>query len=162
MVTCAATCALGLPLDDALQIGYTQDAMSYREIEHTADWALEVTAPEEAALLAEAARGMYALAGTRLASAPRLSRRLELSAPDLEGLLVRFLEELLYLGESEGAAYDTFSLRVEPDEDEWHLHADLGGAPIESMNKEIKAVTWHNLRVRRSPRGLHTVLVFDV
>ncbi len=136
--------------------------MSYREIEHTADWALEVTAPDEASLLTEAARGMYALAGTRLAPVPSLSRRLELSAPDLEGLLVRFLEELLYLSESEGAAFDAFSLRVEFAGDEWHLHADLGGAPIEGMNKEIKAVTWHNLRVRRTPRGLHTVLVFDV
>ena len=136
--------------------------MSYREVEHTADWALEVTAPDEAALLREAARSMYALAGTRLRPAPRLSRRLELSAPDLESLLVLFLEELLYLGESEGAAFDTFSLRVEPHGEAWHLQADLEGAPLESMKKEIKAVTWHNLRVRRTPAGLQTVLVFDV
>ena len=136
--------------------------MSYREMEHTADWALEVTAPDEAALLREAARGMYTLAGTRLHPAPRLSRRLELSAPDLESLLVLFLEELLYLGESEGAAFDTFSLHVEPHGEAWRLQADLEGAPLESMKKEIKAVTWHNLRVRRTPAGLQTVLVFDV
>ncbi len=136
--------------------------MSYREVEHTADWALEVTAPDEAALLEEAARGMYALAGTRLRPAPRLSRRLELSALDLESLLVLFLEELLYLGESEGAAFDTFSLRVEPHGEAWHLRTDLEGAPLESMKKEIKAVTWHNLRVRRTPAGLQTVMVFDV
>ena len=136
--------------------------MSYREVEHTADWALEVTAPDEAALLEEAARGMYALAGTRLRPAPRLSRRLELSAPDLESLLVLFLEELLYLGESEGAGFDTFSLRVEAHGEAWRLQADLEGAPLESMKKEIKAVTWHDLRVRRTPAGLQTVLVFDV
>ena len=136
--------------------------MSYREVEHTADWALEVTAPDEASLLREAARGMYALAGTRLRPAPRLSRRLELSAPDLESLLVLFLEELLYLGESEGAAFDAFSMRVEPRGEARHLRADLEGAPLESMKKEIKAVTWHNLRVRRTPAGLQTVLVFDV
>ncbi len=136
--------------------------MSYREVEHTADWALEVRARDEAALLAEAARGMYALAGMRLSAAPRLSRTLELSAPDLEGLLVAFLEELLYLGETEGLAFDVFSLRVDAAAGGLRLRARLEGAPIESEKKEIKAVTWHNLAVRRTEDGLRTVLVFDV
>ncbi len=39
----------------------------YREIDHTADWDLEVRAPTGEALLTEAARGMYQLA----AAAPR-------------------------------------------------------------------------------------------
>jgi SHS2 domain-containing protein len=38
----------------------------------------------------------------------------------------------------------------------------MDGAPIASMDKEIKAVTWHNLRVRREADGLRVNIVFDV
>jgi SHS2 domain-containing protein len=37
----------------------------YREREHTADWELEVWAPDLPRLLEQAARGMYRLAGLR-------------------------------------------------------------------------------------------------
>jgi len=134
----------------------------YRELEHTADWALMVWAPDAAALLESAARGMYALSGARLQDGPRLRRSLSLRASDLEALLVAFLEELLYLGEMEGAAFDRFDLRVDAAEDGVRLQALLEGAPLAGRKKEIKAVTWHNLNVRRTPRGLETTLVFDV
>ncbi|RMF50007.1 MAG: archease, partial [Anaerolineae bacterium] len=58
----------------------------YREIEHTADWALEIWAPDMAALLQQAARGMYALLGIHLAPDERVEKRLHLSAPDEETL----------------------------------------------------------------------------
>jgi len=37
----------------------------FREREHTADWELQVWAPSFSGLLEQAARGMYALSGTR-------------------------------------------------------------------------------------------------
>jgi len=40
--------------------------------------------------------------------------------------------------------------------------AEVAGAPIESIAKEIKAVTYHNLAVRETARGLETTIVFDV
>jgi SHS2 domain-containing protein len=130
----------------------------YREIEHTADWELEVWAPELLALLETAARGMYALSGTRLQDNPRLERTIELQSHDHESLLVTFLSELLYLGEQEGLAFDSFELSLLDD----HLHAHLKGAPLASQNKEIKAVTYHNLAVRQTEAGLEVNIVFDV
>ncbi len=134
----------------------------YRELEHTADWALQIWAQDVPALLEAAARGMYALSGARLKDGPRLRRSLDLSAPDAEALLVAFLEELLFLGEMEGAAFERFDLCVTEDGEELRLHASLEGAPLAEQKKEIKAVTWHNLNVRRTARGLETTLVFDV
>lgn len=130
----------------------------FREREHTADWELQVWAPELAALFEQAARGMYALTGTRPQDGPRQERELEVQAEDLEGLLVAFLSELLYLGEIEGLCFEVFEISL----GDGILRARLQGAPIASQVKEIKAVTYHNLVVRETERGFEANLVFDV
>jgi len=135
-----------------------QAAQGHRELEHTADWALEVWAPDLASLLAEAARGMYRLMGVVLADGARQWRRIELAAADRESLLVDFLAELLYLAESEGLAFDVLELEAA----EGRLRAKLEGAPMRSHTKGIKAVTYHHLEVRDTARGVETRIVFDV
>lgn len=135
-----------------------QAAQGHRELEHTADWALEVWAPDLTSLLAEAARGMYRLMGVVLADGARQRRRIELTAADRESLLVDFLAELLYLAESEGLAFDVLELEAAED---W-LRAKLEGAPMRSHTKDIKAVTYHHLKVRDTARGVETRIVFDV
>lgn len=131
----------------------------YREIEHTADWALHVWAPTPAALFVLAAAGMYGLAGTEFAPAPWEVINLEISGEDMEDLLVSFLTELLYFGEqsNQGGA------KVEiPFLDELGLRAIVHLAPLVSRDKEIKAVTYHNLIINRVGQGCETILVFDV
>ena len=130
----------------------------FRELEHTADWELEAWAPDLPALLEQSARGMYALAGARLQAGPRLDRRLDLPMKDPESLLVTFLAELLFLEEQDGLAFDTFNLHIEGE----LLHASLGGAQLASIDKEIKAVTYYNLAIQKTPRGLEVKIVFDV
>jgi SHS2 domain-containing protein len=130
----------------------------FREVEHTADWELNVWAPDYPRLLEQAALGMYALSGTQLKVGPRQVRVLVLSERDRESMLVAFLTELLYLEEMDGLGFDNFELRLEGD----LLEAHLEGAPLESLSKEIKAVTYHNLVVRETERGLEVNIVFDV
>jgi SHS2 domain-containing protein len=130
----------------------------FREIPHTADWELEVWAGDLPTLLEQAARGMYALCGARLHEAPRHQRTVEVTATDAETLLVSFLNELLYLGSMHLLAFDGFSLRLE----EYHLHAELRGAPLAGVDKEIKAATYHKLHIAPGLRGLEARIVFDV
>lgn len=135
----------------------------YREIPHTADWELEAWATDLTRLLEQAALGMYALSGARLAESPRQTRRLDIEAADPEDLLVSFLSELLWLGESAGLAFDTFDLRLEDQPAQGlHLQAHLEGAPLAGIDKEIKAITWHGLAIRRTPDGLAVNVVLDV
>jgi len=133
-------------------------ASGFRERSHTADWALEVWAQDEPELLAMAALGMYSLMGARLRSEPQVHRRLELEAPDMEGRMVCFLTELLYLGEQEGAGFTRFGIQIAG----CRLVAEMDGARLASVVKEIKAVTYHNLSVQQEEDGLRTVIVFDV
>jgi SHS2 domain-containing protein len=135
-----------------------QSPSGYREIPHTADWELEVWAPDLATLLVEAARGMYHLCEAILVSHPRITRRIELTFNELETLLVDFLSELLFLTEFEGLGFDEFNLQIECN----RLIADVNGAKLETLSKEIKAVTYHNIDIRDSGSELKANIVFDV
>ncbi len=130
----------------------------FREIEHTADWELEVWAPNLAELFSQAAKGMLSLSGMQLAAEPRIEREINLQAFDDESLLVAFLSELLYLGELHHLGFDQYEIQVERQQ----LSAQLTGAPIQSIEKEIKAVTFHRLVIHTDAHGLSTRLVFDV
>lgn len=136
----------------------TNNLSGFREIRHTADWALEVWAPDYPQLFARAAEGMYWLMQASLINGPRIERALALEAGDTEDLLVSFLSELLYLGESEGIGFDRFELTI----GESNLEATLQGAPLAEIKKEIKAVTYHNLEVRWTGQVFEVTIVFDV
>jgi protein archease len=132
--------------------------MGFEELPHTADWSARVWAPELPSLFTEAARAMNSLSGTVIGPGPRLTRTFEAEGPDVESLLVAFLSELLYYQEQENLALDQFDLRVAA---QW-LKVEMEGAAIESVEKAIKAVTYHNLKIERTPEGFETTIVFDV
>ena len=130
----------------------------FREIEHTADWQINVWAPDLTGLLEQAARGLYSLAGARLEEGPRRLRVLEIKGEDAETLLVRFLSELLYIAEQENLGFDEYDFNLR----DKTLTAQLSGAQLASWSKEIKAVTYHNIKVQSSLQGLEVNIVFDV
>jgi SHS2 domain-containing protein len=133
----------------------------HREIEHTADWAMQVWADEVPELFRQAALGMYALSGIILAESnrvPVVSRRLMMEAPDLETLLVSFLSELLHISEDERVAFDEITLSIM----NTRLDSALAGREIILQAKEIKAVTFHNLNIREFGGQYEVEIVFDV
>jgi SHS2 domain-containing protein len=132
--------------------------MPFEELPHTADWALRVWAASLPALFAEAAVGMNTLSGVQLAPSPRLSHSFAAEAPDVESLLVQFLSELVYLAEQENQGFDAFEISLIGLE----LKAVMAGAPLLSLNKSIKAVTYHNLQIRQTDAGFEVEIVFDV
>lgn len=137
--------------------GYNR-IMGFEEIPHTADWYVHVWAQDLPSLFSESARAMNALAGTRAERSPRLKRSFETGGPDAESLLVAFLSELIYYQEQENLAFDTFDLEIENQT----LQVEMEGAEIESVDKAIKAVTYHNLKIERTDRGFEATIVFDV
>ena len=136
-----------------------QPQIGFREHAHTADWELEVWAPDLPALLEQAARGMYAISGVQLQPGPAQSRRVTLHAADAESLLVQFLSELLWFEQDQQLAFDHIMVTADAD---YSLTAELRGCTIAQVDKEIKAVTYHNLAVRSSSAGLRVNIVFDV
>ncbi len=133
--------------------------MPWEEIPHTADWAIRVWAHDLPTLFRDALSGMYALCRARpaaagLDAAPVL---LQLAAVDTESLLVAFLSEALFHLE-DGRLLEVVSLSITAD----RLEASVRRLPLAHAEKEIKAVTYHGLSVRRIPEGVEAMLVFDV
>jgi SHS2 domain-containing protein len=60
--------------------------------------------------------------------------------------------------EHERLAFDRFEFQIENQK----LSVELTGAALESLEKPIKAVTYHNLKIRRTGRGYEVEIVFDV
>lgn len=136
----------------------SEPASGYREIDHTADWELEIWAPDLPELLVQAARGMYHLTGIKPSNELRSPYTITLLFDEPETLLVDFLNELLYRIESEDLVFDQFNLKIEAG----MLHAALSGVKVSFLAKEIKAATYHQLAIRETDQGLLTRIVFDV
>jgi SHS2 domain-containing protein len=136
------------------------DFADFEEIEHTADWALRVRGHDLRELLVNAARGMSRLLVPDLTViSTDVERHFELDAFDAESLLVEWLSELAYWAEADMLVFREFDLRqVTPS----HLEAIVRGGHAPNLQKQIKAVTYHNLEIITTDNGLETTVVFDV
>jgi SHS2 domain-containing protein len=106
------------------------------------------------ALFAAAAKALLAATVENPTSvAPRIRRQVRLEEPDLELLLLRFLNELVYLRDAEQLLLWAQHVRLSLI-DGAHLEAELVGEAIDAerhrMDIEIKAVTAHGLRIARA------------
>ena len=128
------------------------------EISHTADWALRVWAPDLSTLFYQAAVGMYSLMGVVSGSSAGDLQIISLEAGDDECLLVNFLSELLYFLEEEWIGFSTLAVKVENNK----LTATGTFGKIQSLQKEIKAVTFHNLAIQKKEGLYEVTIVFDV
>jgi len=132
--------------------------MGFEEIPHTADWSVRVWADDLGGLFVESARAMNTLAGVVTAPGTRVQRRFEFKGPDPESLLIAFLSELVYYQEQENLAFTRFDLRVL----DQRVSVTMEGEQIASVDKAIKAVTWHNLKIAQTGHGYEVEIVFDV
>ena len=131
----------------------------FEEIEHTADLALRVYGRDMRELFANAACGMFALMAAPSVEEASLQREVSLEATDYEGLLVDWLNELIYLHEVEGETYSQFAIKtLSPTE----LKAQVTGGPTKIKTRAIKAATFHELEVVKTDKGYEATIVFDV
>lgn len=147
------------PLDPHLAGAHKRMA-GFEIVDHTADWSIRVWGDDLAELLRQAALGMnFLMIGQDTAVSLTLTRHLTLDAYDAETLLVDWLSELVYWAEMEQVVFPEFALTaVSPT----HLQATLRGGPVTELIKHIKAVTYHQLAITPTERGLETTIVFDV
>lgn len=138
-------------------------ARRYRLLAHTADIGLEATAPTLEELFAVAAEGFKVLVygDTPVHAIVRHAVRLE--ADDRAGLMVVWLNELLYLGESGRLVPANFTIDAL---DGQHLSATIGGEPFDpgrhTVERTAKAVTYHRLVVEERESGWYARVYIDL
>lgn len=138
----------------------TLPAASFEEVAHTADWALRVRGRDWPEFLANAAYGMASLLVAEPAVVSlEIERLVELDAFDGESLLVNWLGELAYWAEAELLVFRQFDLAGATPT---HLQATVRGGYVPTLQKHIKAVTYHNLEIVTTDAGFEATIVFDV
>lgn len=139
--------------------------MPYRVLDHTADLALEITAPTRAGLYQEAAAGFSDCLVELSGVVERAERRFAVAADDPELVLVEWLAELLHAFEGDGFLVRRAEVVVSG-ENGSALTAVAFGEHYDperhALRVLIKGVTYHALRVNRDARGWTAHVVFDI
>lgn len=132
----------------------------FEEIEHTADKALHIHGRNLEQLLLSAARGMNNLMITDVSKlSTRIKKSVEIKAIDAESMVVEWLSELAYWAETEMLIFNKFDFHTIA---ATHVQATLWGGHVQKLEKQIKAVTYHNLKIVETNTGLEATVVFDV
>ena len=131
----------------------------FEELSHTADLSIRVRGVSLADLFVVAARGMFSLMVDPKTIAPRVARPVSVEALDWEMLLVEWLNELLFLYEQEGMLFSRFTVKSLQ---RTSLSAVVWGVSAEPTRSEIKAATYHGLRIVRERGWWRADVVFDV
>ncbi len=135
---------------------------NWRVIDHTADLRLEVRGESLAELFLNAGHALTFLLVGRVNVLPTESRELMLSAPSIEDLLVEWLRELLFDHQVHGRAFVNGEI-LELSDTVLKSLAAFGRTPEgHSMQCEIKAVTYHGLKIIRRGDTYFVRIIFDI
>ncbi len=130
----------------------------YRYLEHTADELLEATAPTFKEALQDAARGSFELIGKGEKEEKEI--RIEAKAKTREDLVVELLQKAVVECELEGISPKTAKI-LEIDEEKLSVKLLISGENKPPRN-QIKAVTYHLLKVEKGKNGWKIHVLFDV
>lgn len=139
----------------------------YETFEHTADLGLRVRAASLDELFVEAAQAMFsAIVEDRAGVRPEKQIEVRLSGDDLAYLLFDWLNDLLYRWDTEHLLFGRFAAQLTRSGKNWALQASAWGEPLDrsrhALEHEVKAITYHGLRVERSEDGWMAEVIVDI
>ncbi|MCU0704594.1 MAG: archease [Fimbriiglobus sp.] len=131
--------------------------------DHTADLGLRVTAPDLNALFTEAALGLFSMMTDDLSDIRHsLSVPFDIVGTDRDYLLFDWLRELLMFADAHRVLFGRFDVSVK----ESGLSATAHGEPLDParhrLAREVKAITYHGLKVEQTPSGWMAEVVMDI
>lgn len=135
----------------------------YETFEHTADLGLRVRAAQEAELFAQGGKALFSvLIANPDAIRAVESREFELAGEELDFLFFDWLNELLYAFAAERWLFREFSVDLA----DGQLRATCWGERIDRtrhhLEHEVKAITYHGLRVERVDEVWLAEVIIDI
>jgi SHS2 domain-containing protein len=135
----------------------------YEFFEHTADLGLRIRAADLNTLMAEAAAALFAaIVEDPAAIEPRQRAELRIDGTEPEYLLFDWLRELLFRFDTEHLVLGRFEVKV----DATGLSAVVWGEPFDArrhaLAHEVKAITYHGLRVEQQSDGWLAEVIVDI
>ena len=136
--------------------------MSFELRDHTADVAVEATAPTLSGVFAAVADG---LAAAHVDDVPDLGERfaLEETAESREALLFDYLDRLIYERDVRDVLPVDNDAEVTEADGVWRVEASARGVPVAAIAaREVKAVTYSEMALEATDDGWRAYVVFDV
>jgi SHS2 domain-containing protein len=135
----------------------------YEVFEHTADIGLHVYGSTLPELFIHAAQGMESLMVAPEQVEVLVSREIEVEGHDNISLLIGWLNELIFLFDTEYLLFRQFQIDVLT---ETQLKARAFGESYDAqrhdLSSAIKAVTWHEAAVEQMDDGYKARIIFDI
>lgn len=135
----------------------------YEQFPHTADIGIRVYGATMKALFKNAAFAMFDIIADLEGLKPSVTESVALQAQDYEELLIAWLDELLYRFYTKQLIFSDFEIE---ELDESKIKARAFGRPIAAnrnrLKTEIKAATYHNLKIDKASDGYTVEIVLDV
>ena len=141
--------------------------VKFEIIEHTADAAIKAYGAGLEDLFSHAAEGLYALALPYYPELAGQRRSLKLNADSPEELLVSFLNELnFFLLVQRRLLFPFEDLQIKRSAGKYHLSCQAFETELSSdlmkRMQEIKAVTYHQLKIEKDDYGYRVTVIFDL
>ncbi len=135
----------------------------HETFEHTADLGLRIRAADLDTLFVEAAQALFGAVVEDLVTVRPLQKvDVRLQSDKIEYLLFDWLRELLYHFDAEHLLFGTFEVQVRED----GLTASAWGEPLDrsrhNMEHEVKAITYHGLRVEKVGAEWEAEVIVDI
>jgi len=132
----------------------------YEILEHKADLKIRAFGKTKEELFLNALLGMEESMKVEVRRPEeKRKRKIKIESPDLPALLVDFLSEILYLIQVNKEIYNDIKFKKFLDT---QLEAELSGQKVERFGEDIKAVTYHDLKVKRQKDGTwEATVLFD-
>ena len=134
--------------------------MDYELLEHTGDIKLKIYGNDFTDLLKNAG---YALSDLVLPGINKseINHEFRIEGDSNEQLLVRFLNELVYLIQSENLIFREFDI----EEVDSRIHVICKGGKIEPddcPDYDVKAATYHDLSIEKTDSGFSAQVILDI
>jgi len=135
----------------------------YEAFEHTADLGLRIRAADLDGLFAEAARALFGTIVDDLDSVQPIQQvQIRLQVDEFSYLLFDWLNELLYRWDAEHLLFSRFKVQV----DGAGLAGTAWGEPVDrsrhALAHEVKAITYHGLKVEETADGWLAEMIVDI
>ncbi len=135
----------------------------YHPIEHTGDLGVEVQGGSLEELLQNASWALVDTIADASTIQPKTVVQWEFSGNSPEEMLVHQLEEILYQLDAKGLIFSSFLINF--NEDSIGI-CQAKGEPFSreshGFKTEIKAITYHHLKVLKEEGGFRATVIFDV
>jgi SHS2 domain-containing protein len=132
-------------------------------IDHTADIGIIAYGADIKQVFANAALGLFNLMADLDEFKEDIRRELQISAEDVEVLLVAWLNELIYIFDVEHVIFKRFEIN---ELTSTQIKARCFGEKIKprqhKLKREIKAATYHMLKINKEEGGYKVQVIFDI